>query len=74
MDYGADFSTAEIRGFGLPKQTPFSHWTVRYSVRFYKFVDNSENRICPDPEIIPSWDDYKSAREPMLDWVLNYRQ
>jgi len=51
---------------------PNSHWTVRYSVKFYKFVENGENVIRPDKEIIPSWDDYRSGRDPVLEWVLNY--
>lgn len=63
-------SYQEAREMKLPN----SHWTVRYSVRFYKFVDNGENLIRPDQEIIPSWDDYRSGRDPVLDWVLNYKQ
>jgi hypothetical protein len=51
---------------------PNSHWTVRYSVKFYKFVENGENVNRPDQEIAPSWDDYRSGRDPVLEWVLNY--
>jgi hypothetical protein len=51
---------------------PNSHWTVRYSVKLYKFVESGENVIRPDREIIPSWDDYRSGRDPVLEWVLNY--
>jgi len=51
---------------------PNSHWTVRYSVKFYKFVETGENVIRPDQEIIPSWDDYRSGRDPVLEWVLHY--
>jgi hypothetical protein len=62
-------SYQEAREMKLPN----SHWTVRYSVKFYKFVENGENVIRPDQEIIPSWDDYRSGRDPVLEWVLNYR-
>jgi hypothetical protein len=62
-------SYQEAREMKLPN----SHWTVRYSVKFYKFVENGENLIRPDQEIIPSWDDYRSGRDPVLEWVLNYR-
>ena len=62
-------SYQEAREFQLPN----SHWTVRYSVEFYKFVDKGENLIRPDQEIIPTWDDYKSGRDPVLDWVLSYK-
>jgi hypothetical protein len=54
-------------------QLPNSHWIVCYSVKFYKFVETGENVIRPDQEIIPSWDDYRSGRDPVLEWVLNYR-
>jgi hypothetical protein len=61
-------SYQEAREMKLPN----SHWTVQYSVKFYKFVETGENLIRPDQEIIPSWDDYKSGRDPVLEWVLNY--
>jgi hypothetical protein len=51
---------------------PNSHLVVRYSVRFYKFVDSGENVIRPDQNIVPSWADYKAGRDPVLDWVLKY--
>jgi hypothetical protein len=61
-------SYQEAREMKLPN----SHWTVRYSVKFYRFVETGENVIRPDQEIIPSWDDYRSGRDPVLDWVLAY--
>jgi hypothetical protein len=61
-------SYQEARQMKLPN----SHWTVRYSVKFYQFVDTGENVIRPDQEIIPSWEDYRSGRDPVLQWVLNY--
>lgn len=51
---------------------PSSQWTVRYSVKFYTFVENGENVVRPDKEITPSWDDYKAGGDPALDWVLRY--
>jgi hypothetical protein len=62
-------SYQEAREMTLPN----SRWTVRYSVKFYKFVENGENRIRPDHEIIPSWDDYRSGSDPVLDWVTRYK-
>ena len=61
-------SYQEAREMKLPN----SHWTVRYSVKFYKFVESGENLIRPDQEVIPSWDDFKAGRDPVLEWVLNY--
>lgn len=61
-------SYQEGRGMTLPN----SHWSVRYSVKFYRFVKGGENVIRPDYEIVPSWNDYRSGRDPVLDWVLAY--
>ena len=61
-------SYQEAREMKLPN----SHWTVRYSVKFYQFVETAENVIRPDHEIIPSWEDYRSGRDPVLQWVLTY--
>jgi hypothetical protein len=60
-------SYQEAREMKLPN----SHWTVRYSVEFYKFVEVGENVIRPDKEIVPSWEDYRAGRDPVLQWVLN---
>ncbi len=49
---------------------PNSQWNLCYSVRYYKFVEGGENLIRPDREIIPSWEEYKDGRDPVLEWVL----
>ncbi|HEV2120909.1 MAG TPA: hypothetical protein VGS11_12505 [Candidatus Bathyarchaeia archaeon] len=61
-------SYQEARSMKLPN----SHWTVQYSVKFYKFVESGENLIRPDKEIIPSWNDYRSGHDPVLEWALSY--
>jgi hypothetical protein len=61
-------SYAEVRTVPLPN----SHLTLRYSTRYYKFVESGENAIRPDREIVPSWDEYKAGRDPVLEWVLHY--
>jgi hypothetical protein len=57
---------------GREMKLPNSHWTVRYSVKFYKFVETGENVIRPDHEIVPSWDDYRAGHDPVMEWVLNF--
>ena len=49
---------------------PNSRWIVRYSVRFYRFVSGRENLIRPDREIVETWADFRSGRDPVMDWVL----
>jgi len=62
-------SYSEPREFTLPN----SHWTVRYSTRYYKFVESGENIIRPDQEIKSSWEDYVAGRDLVLEWVLQYK-
>jgi Peptidase family S41 len=58
---------------GREMRLPHSQWAVNYSVKFYTFAQGGENLIRPDQEI-PSWNDYKSGRDPVLEWVLHYKQ
>jgi hypothetical protein len=60
-------SYQEPRQFRLPN----SHLVVRASTLFYTFRKTGENAVRPTKEIIPSWDDVKSGRDPVLDWVLS---
>jgi hypothetical protein len=59
-------SYQEPRQFHLPN----SHLVVRASTLYYSFRKGGENVIHPDREIIPTWDDMKLGRDPVLDWVL----
>ncbi len=61
-------SYQEVRQTRLPN----SRLVVRYSTRYYKFVETGENVIRPDREVIPSWAEYKAGRDPVMDWVLKY--
>jgi len=62
-------SYQEPREFTLPN----SHLVVRYSTQFYKFVEGDANIVSPDKEIIPTWEDYKNGRDPVLEWILTSR-
>jgi hypothetical protein len=59
-------SYQEPRQFRLPN----SHLIVRASTLFYTFRKTGDNAVRPNKEIIPTWDDVKSGRDPVLDWVL----
>src|SRR5208282_5497351 len=59
-------SYQEVKQFTLPN----SHFVVHYSTRYYKFLEGPDNVIAPDHEIIPTWEEYKSGHDPVLEWVL----
>jgi hypothetical protein len=62
-------SYQEPREFTLPN----SRFVVRYSTRFYKFVEGTVNLVAADKEIVPTWDEYKNGRDPVLEWVLAFK-
>jgi hypothetical protein len=59
-------SYQEVKQFTLPN----SHFVVHFSTRYYKFVEGADNVVVPDKEIVPTWDEYKSGHDPVLEWVL----
>jgi hypothetical protein len=59
-------SYQEPRQFRLPN----SHLVVRASTLYYTFRKHGPNKVVPDKEIIPQWNDFKNGRDPVLDWVL----
>jgi hypothetical protein len=59
-------SYQEPRQFRLPN----SRLVVRASTLWYAFRKKGPNVVAPEKEIIPSWNDTKGGRDPVLDWVL----
>jgi hypothetical protein len=59
-------SYQEPRQFRLPN----SHLVIRASTLYYEFRKHAENAVRPEKEIIPTWDDVKAGRDPVMDWVL----
>jgi hypothetical protein len=59
-------SYQEPRQFRLPN----SHLVVRASTLWYAFRKKGPNVVAPEKEIIPSWDETKAGRDPVLEWVL----
>jgi len=62
-------SFQEPRQFRLPN----SHLVVRASTQWYAFRKNGPNVVAPDRQIIPTWDEVKGGRDPVLDWVLEQK-
>jgi hypothetical protein len=47
---------------------------VRYSTKYYRFAPSGPNEVRPDLLIRTMWTDYRSGRDPVLDYVLEARQ
>ena len=48
---------------------PHSHLTVSYSTKFYEFAPGQEV-IAPDRLIVPTWEEFRAGRDPVLEWIL----
>jgi hypothetical protein len=55
----------ETGGFTLPN----SGLRVTVSTRYYRFQEEDTPGVLPDHHIAPLWDDWRSGRDPVLDWV-----
>jgi hypothetical protein len=60
-------SYQEPRQFRLPN----SHLIVRASTLWYAFRKQGPNVVAPDKEIIPTWNEVRGGRDPVLEWVLS---
>jgi hypothetical protein len=49
---------------------PNSGLRVSYSTRHYRFGADSATAVHPDQHIEPDWQDFRSGRDPVLDWIL----
>ena len=52
---------------------PNSRLLLRYSTLYYEFLPGGPNEIVPNRQIVPSWQDLKAGRDPVLEWVLQHR-
>ena len=50
---------------------PNSHLIVRASTLWYAFRKQGPNVVAPEKEIIPTWNEVRSGRDPVLEWVLS---
>jgi hypothetical protein len=47
---------------------PHTRIVISYSTKYYKFLPD-DGLVRPDKEILPSWADWTSGRDPVLEWV-----
>jgi hypothetical protein len=43
---------------------------VSYATRYYQFVAEGDTAVLPDVHIQPTWEQFRSGRDPVLDWIL----
>jgi hypothetical protein len=50
---------------------PNSHLIVRYSTRYYRFVERGPNAVIPDHRVTQTWAEYRGGLDPVLEWILS---
>jgi Peptidase family S41 len=50
---------------------PNSHLVVRYSTEWYAFAKTGPNSVDPDVRVVPTWAQYASGQDPVLDSALS---
>ena len=59
-------SYSEHGDFRLPN----SGLRVSYSTQHYRFGEDSATAVEPDQRIEPKWEEFRSGRDAVLDWIL----
>jgi hypothetical protein len=49
---------------------PHSRFQVSVATRYYRFQAEDTPGVLPDHYVAPTWDDYRSGRDPLLEWIL----
>ncbi|MEK6335438.1 MAG: hypothetical protein AABM67_10855 [Acidobacteriota bacterium] len=53
---------------------PNSGLRVSYSTRYHRFGAETDSEIAPDKMIEPSWEEFRTGRDPVMEWILSYQQ
>jgi hypothetical protein len=53
-------------------QLPNSGLRVSYATQFHRFGAEAELEIAPDKEIAPTWEEFRTGRDPVMEWILAY--
>jgi hypothetical protein len=43
---------------------------VSYSIRHYRFGADTDSAVVPDKRIHPTWEQFRSGRDPVMEWIL----
>jgi len=50
---------------------PNSGLRVSYSTRYYRFGADADSAVVPDKNIEPTWEQVRSGRDPVMEWILS---
>ncbi len=50
---------------------PNSGLRVSYSTQFYRFAADTDSAVVPDRTIEPTWTEFSSGRDPVMEWILS---
>jgi len=53
---------------------PNSGLRISYSTQYHRFGVDTDSEIAPDKLIAPTWEEFRGARDPVMEWILSYKQ
>jgi hypothetical protein len=53
---------------------PNSGLRISYSTQYHRFGAEIDSEIAPDKLIAPTWEEFRAGRDPVMEWILSYKQ
>jgi len=50
---------------------PNSGFRISYATRYYRFGNETDSAVVPDQTIEPTWVEFRTGRDPVMEWILS---
>jgi hypothetical protein len=50
---------------------PNSGFRISYSTQYYRFGADTDSAVVPDERVEPTWAEFRSGRDPVMEWILS---
>lgn len=53
---------------------PNSGLRIAYATQYHRLGAETDSEIAPDKLIAPAWEEFRAGRDPVMEWILVYKQ
>lgn len=50
---------------------PNSGFRISYSTQYHRFGADADSAVVPDQHIEPTWEEFRTGRDPVMEWILS---
>src|SRR5947207_3111928 len=50
---------------------PNSGFRISYSTQYHRFGADADSAVVPDQNIEPTWEEFRTGRDPVMEWILS---